>query len=444
MCFVFIGQSEGWMSRHTNEEIIVTLAPLLENNKPSAEICSFFSRHCSDNPRSRLVIDMFTPVVSRILKHNVDFGKYPHVRRFVQDYIQALNSQNDGQNVVHKFVRDTHGNGINCPHLRVLPNLVAVCTSAIFTLLESQRNRQSLNIFGDQETNQHLRCYFSVLSVMEILPIVKRIGTDPRCQVHQMVLGPREQKEGWLQFVSPNAVACCDKGEAWTAMIQVLLSCCYKRKKFLRMLLKSLGSCMLLALRDNSTAQEILCLMLEWQLVEGNDQCMQIVTTLQSTAGGKKKYQALCDRQLHLQELQQKCGPRKLTLPSRSTDADVMRLLSSGPFGNLEVLSLAFTRVTSACAEQLIHLQSLRYLNLWATQFGDSGLLQICEHLHNLQVLNLCETPVTDEGLGALVALKNLRKLNLNSTKLSLQMFEQLKAALPSLQEVDVRYTDAW
>ncbi|KAB7497877.1 hypothetical protein Anas_08619, partial [Armadillidium nasatum] len=63
--------SEGWMSRHTNEEIIVTLAPLLENNKPSAEICSFFSRHCSDNPRSRLVIDMFTPVVSRILKHNV-------------------------------------------------------------------------------------------------------------------------------------------------------------------------------------------------------------------------------------------------------------------------------------------------------------------------------------------------------------------------------------
>lgn len=48
---------------------------------------------------------------------------------------------------------------------------------------------------------------------------------------------------------------------------------------------------------------QILCLMLEWQIVEASDQCMQIITTLQSTPSGKKKYQALCDRQLHLQEL---------------------------------------------------------------------------------------------------------------------------------------------
>lgn len=67
---------------------------------------------------------------------------------------------------------------------------------------------------------------------------------------------------------------------------------------------------------------------------------------------------------------QQKGGPRKLTLPSRSTDADIARLLSCGSFGNLEVLSLAFTHVTSACAEQLIKLPSLKYLNLWATQVG--------------------------------------------------------------------------
>jgi len=65
---------------------------------------------------------------------------------------------------------------------------------------------------------------------------------------------------------------------------------------------------------------------------------------------------------------QQKGGPRKLTLPSRSTDADVAKLLSSGSFGNLEVLSLAFTQVTSACAHELIKLPSLRYLNLWSTQ----------------------------------------------------------------------------
>lgn len=65
---------------------------------------------------------------------------------------------------------------------------------------------------------------------------------------------------------------------------------------------------------------------------------------------------------------QQKGGPRKLTLPNRSTDSDVIKLLGAGAFGNLESLSLAFTHVTSACAEHLIKLPNLRYLNLWATK----------------------------------------------------------------------------
>jgi len=54
-----------------SEDVIVTLAPLLENNTPSPQICNFFSKHCRSAPRSTLVIDMFTPVVRRILKHNV-------------------------------------------------------------------------------------------------------------------------------------------------------------------------------------------------------------------------------------------------------------------------------------------------------------------------------------------------------------------------------------
>lgn len=65
---------------------------------------------------------------------------------------------------------------------------------------------------------------------------------------------------------------------------------------------------------------------------------------------------------------QQKGGPHKLTLPTKSTDADLSKLLSSGSFGNLECLSLAFTQVTSSCAHDLIKLPSLRYLNLWSTQ----------------------------------------------------------------------------
>lgn len=34
-----------------------------------------------------------------------DFGKYPNMRRFIQDYIQALNCHNDGINVVRNFVK---------------------------------------------------------------------------------------------------------------------------------------------------------------------------------------------------------------------------------------------------------------------------------------------------------------------------------------------------
>lgn len=91
-----------------------------------------------------------------------------------------------------------------------------------------------------------------------------------------------------------------------------------------------------------------------------------------------------------------------MTLPVRATDADVALLLGGGALGNLECLSLAFTSVTSACAEQLIKLPALRYLNLWATQFGDAGLQMISEHLQKLQVLNLCETPVSDKGISTL------------------------------------------
>jgi hypothetical protein len=84
---------------------------------------------------------------------------------------------------------------------------------------------------------------------------------------------------------------------------------------------KLVGACQLLALRDHSSAQETLCLMLEWNLLEVADEnnsshpsggCgaeernslpLQIATTLQSTESGRRLYFELCDRQLHLKEL---------------------------------------------------------------------------------------------------------------------------------------------
>jgi hypothetical protein len=142
--------------------------------------------------------------------------------------------------------------------------------------------------------------------------------------------------------------------------------------------------------------------MLDLDGIENLDNKPHIITALQNTDLGLEMYAKVLERQMKLRELQKKGGPRKLTLPSRSTDEDLAKLLLSGSFGNLECLSLAFTNVTSACAEYLIKLPSLRYLNLWSTKFGDEGLELISEHLQRLQVLNLCETPVTDKGLACL------------------------------------------
>ena len=78
---------------------------------------------------------------------------------------------------------------------------------------------------------------------------------------------------------------------------------------------KLVGSCQLLALRDHSSAQEALCLMLEWNLLETNGEetgvgpdernslPLQVATTLQSTESGRRLYFELCDRQFHLKEL---------------------------------------------------------------------------------------------------------------------------------------------
>ncbi|KAK7789019.1 hypothetical protein R5R35_009972 [Gryllus longicercus] len=472
-------EDEAWTSRGGSEQLTATLAPLLANTAPSPALCRFFSRHCAAHPRSPAVAERLTPVAQRILKHNVDFGKFPHMRRLVQDYICALHMQNGGDEVLRRFVASIHGPGSSCPHPRVLPNLVAVCLAAVFSSFEERRSVEARNETQGlvlEHADCQLQCYLSVLLtvseyddwrpglaqllqpipfpddalahepfIRSFMPVMERIGKDSRCEVHQLVLGIREGKEGWFHVYCPSSLACVDEGELWCSMLEILLHCCCRRKRFLVQLAKRLGACLLLALRDHTVAQEALCLMLEWELLTQEDQKMQVVTTLQSTASGREHYAALCRRQMHLKELQQqKGGPRKLTLPSRSTDADIARLLSCGSFGNLECLSLAFTHVTSACAEQLIKLPSLRYLNLWATQFGDSGLLMISEHLHKLQVLNLCETQVSDKGIAALASMTSLRKLNLNSTKLSAHTFERLKQKLPALQEFDVRYTEAW
>ncbi|KAL6265642.1 hypothetical protein P5V15_002435 [Pogonomyrmex californicus] len=380
----FVRYRKNWV-----EDVVIIVAPLLEKAVPPASLTRVLTRLAQQNPRSQLVPMLF-PAITRCLKHTVDFGKSPDMRKLLQVFIAALYENNDGEQAIRDYISSVHGPGSDCPHPRVLPNLVSICVAAIFHRFEVS-SRASLSE-EKPPSLPPLQCYLHVLNILT-----------------------------------------------------TLLACCCRRKRFIASLLKQAGDdCILLAVRGCDAAQEALCLMLEWRLLPNEEARLQIINALESTESGKKRYAALCQRQKNLQELQQKGGPRKLTLPVRATDADVALLLGGRALGNLECLSLAFTSVTSACAEQLIKLPALRYLNLWATQFGDTGLQMISEHLQKLQVLNLCETPVSDKGISTLASLTSLRKLNLNSTKLSAQTFESLKKRLPALQEFDVRYTEAW
>ena len=58
--------------------------------------------------------------------------------------------------------------------------------------------------------------------------------------------------------------------------------------------------------------------MLDLDAIDNRDNKLQVISTLQSTQTGTKMYSKVCERQIQLRELQQKGGPRKLTLPSRS------------------------------------------------------------------------------------------------------------------------------
>lgn len=56
---------------------------------------------------------------------------------------------------------------------------------------------------------------------------------------------------------------------------------------------------------------QILCLMLEYNIIDNNDTQLQIISTLESTDVGKRMYEQLCDRQRELKEL---VSPRRCLL----------------------------------------------------------------------------------------------------------------------------------
>ncbi|CAB3240023.1 unnamed protein product [Arctia plantaginis] len=458
------------------ENVTSVAAPLLAERCASGELCALLARLCRRRPRAA-PLPALAPPVRRVLTRNVDFARAPNARRLVRDYISALSAHNSGTSLVRRFVEVAHGSRAACPYPRAAPNLTAVALAAID---DHYRDTISPHVCNDAE--EEVLCFADILehmceyedwllvvgAVLQPVPlcaaamscprIAKRLGKvlhtlahDSRCAAHSCVAPARAARlipPSWLRTAAPSdpmlALPHEELRQLWGDMLGSLLNCCSKRKSFLQSMSKQMPDFVLVALTEHPAALEALCLILEWEVTSGEQTQLEIIAALQGTELGQKYYKDLCERQQSLQRLQAEGGPRRLALPVRATDADVAALLEAGALGNLECLSLAFTSVTSACAHHLIKLPSLRYLNLWATKFGDSGVQLIAEHLPRLQVLNLCETPVSDKGIEALSGLSNLRRLNLNSTKLSAEAFDVLRQRLPQLQEYDVRYTEAW
>lgn len=65
------------------EAVLAVVAPLLEKAAPPATLARVLARLTQQHPRSQLV-PMLSPAITRCLKHTVDFGKSPDMRKLLQ------------------------------------------------------------------------------------------------------------------------------------------------------------------------------------------------------------------------------------------------------------------------------------------------------------------------------------------------------------------------
>lgn len=118
-------------SKNWAESVLLVASPLLEKSAPPTTLARALSRITQKYPTSPLV-ESLGPAITRCLKHNVDFGKSQDMRKLIQMFIAALYENTNGENLLRNYIVSVHGPGSDCPHPRVLNNLLAICVAAIF------------------------------------------------------------------------------------------------------------------------------------------------------------------------------------------------------------------------------------------------------------------------------------------------------------------------
>lgn len=101
--------------------LLDAVSPLLEIAPvPPQALCLRMGAICQRRPVPPAVAAHVAPVVRRILRRTVDFGRAPPTRLLAERFLLALEPTPAG------FVATVHGASSACPHPRVLPNLAAV------------------------------------------------------------------------------------------------------------------------------------------------------------------------------------------------------------------------------------------------------------------------------------------------------------------------------
>ena len=87
--------------------------------------------------------------------------------------------------------------------------------------------------------------------------VIKNFAIDQRCEIHQTLLGIREGKEGWLEIFCPGGISCEDNGKLFIIMLEKLIGCCCKKKRFLLSINKLLPKILELANQEVPCAIEV-------------------------------------------------------------------------------------------------------------------------------------------------------------------------------------------
>ena len=123
-----------------------------------------------------------------------------------------------------------------------------------------------------------------------IEPIIASFAQDRRCEVHTCVLGVRDGKLGWFHLFAPGGLLADDAndGNLFCTMLSALINCCYKRKKFILYLSSYfLSPILLLASKGNTDMMDLLCLMLQLEILDTADVRVEVISTLESSKAGE-------------------------------------------------------------------------------------------------------------------------------------------------------------